>query len=512
MSNFNHTEAHQSQTESLLNDAPTEQVNSTASPSPPPILKKSPSINSMSTDSYTTVFEDELIFIDTSNWRYSGLLKAQILSCYGVFLLFGLADQTLGTLIPLLQADYNIGDIAISLVFLSMVSGYFITALLNEFSHKLLGVKGVVILGAITMTFSYLIVSTRPPYIIFVISYLITGIGFGSLDAAMNSWMGNLVDSNQILGILHGFYGIGCMISPPLITYLVEKPINPIEWNQYYILLCLVGCSCVVGLVFSFQYETAKKYKYVNIQKNLNLRHLPVANDGIKLHDFNIEINDEDTDTSSNSEDSSVPLGATLKSRLVWIFATILFLYVGGEVAFGSWMITFLLRIRKLSYKQSSYIATTFWTGLTVGRIILGFVTAHYFNTELEANFVYLILSTGGYLLFYLLSLITKLPSILLFLVAFFIGTFVGPIFPTTIVSAIKILPSKFHTSGIGFICAFGGGGAAGIPFLIGLIAESNEFGLKILPLIVTIIFTILVFVWFALMLKYKRVYGKNVI
>ena len=60
-------------------------------------------------------------------------------------------------------------------------------------------------------------------------------------------------------------------------------------------------------------------------------------------------------------------------------------------------------------------------------------------------------------------------------------GIAIGPIFPTTIVSLVNILPAKYQTSGIGFICAFGGGGGAGIPFLIGLL-ESSEVGLRTYP------------------------------
>ncbi|KAK6460266.1 major facilitator superfamily domain-containing protein [Scheffersomyces coipomensis] len=534
------------QTESLLSSNefnPSSPSHGGQHPKPASPILKNPTSSSSTvspidtqniTYSYTIDFENEVLFIDTSNWRYSNLLKLQILSCYGVFILFGLADQTLGTLIPLLQTSYNIGDTSISLVFLCMIAGYFIMAVLNEFSHKLIGVKGVTILGAIGMTLGYLIISTKPPYLIFLLSYLIGGIGFGSLDAAINSWMGNLVDSNQILGILHGCYGIGCMISPPLITYLLERENNPMEWNQYYILLSIIGCICVVALIFTFKFETAKKFKYINIQKHLHKSHDndEIEVDGVKLTDFSIEIDehDEDDDSTSSlaspppspSDEHSASLVAALKSKLVWLFAIILFVYVGGEVAFGSWMITFLLRIKKLSYKQSSYIATTFWTGLTLGRIVLGFITAHYFKTELMANFIYIIFSTVGYFIFYFISLIptpessttmnTNVAIILLYIIALLIGIFVGPIFPTTIISALKVLPTKYHTSGIGFICAFGGGGAAGIPFLIGLIAEASEFGLQSLPLIVAILFTILTAIWFGITLKFNKTYGKNVI
>lgn len=54
---------------------------------------------------------------------------------------------------------------------------------------------------------------------------------------------------------------------------------------------------------------------------------------------------------------------------------SLLFLYVGVEVALGGWLVTFMINIRKGSAFASSMTATGFWMGLTAGRVALGFVT-----------------------------------------------------------------------------------------------------------------------------------------
>ncbi|KAG2735396.1 hypothetical protein G9P44_001610 [Scheffersomyces stipitis] len=469
-------------------------------------------------EKYTIVFEDELLHIDSSNWRTSTLLKVQIFSAYCVFILFGLAEQTIGSIIPILQKDYSINDLQVSLIFISSITGYFTMALINDYTHKALGIKGVVVLGSTSMTLGYLIISTRPPFFIFALCYVMSGIGFGSLDAGLNGWMGNLIDSNQLLGILHGCYGIGCMISPPLITYLLEKHTNPWMWNHYYIVLSVVGCCCVVSLILTFKNETPKKYKFMGQLKNeahKKKSKAPINDEEIELDSLtktqDVDISDEElTASDSEQEDNTASLLVALKSPLVWAFATILFIYVGGEVAFGAWLMTFLIRIKKFPYKLSSWMATSFWMGLTVGRIALGFVTAYYFKTELMANFVYIILSTLGYFVFWLFAATNWV--VLLFLVVFLTGMAVGPIFPTTIITAITILPSKYHASGIGFVCAFGGGGAAGVPFLIGLVAQSSEVGLRIFPLIVFVIFLILVAMWAVIVRRFTKTYDRNAI
>ena len=69
--------------------------------------------------------------------------------------------------------------------------------------------------------------------------------------------------------------------------------------------------------------------------------------------------------------------------------------------------------------------------------------------------------------MFWILTFIetSTLLVIVLFLVVLVTGIAIGPIFPTTIVSLVNILPAKYQTSGIGFICAFGGGGGAEFHF-----------------------------------------------
>ena len=62
-------------------------------------------------------------------------------------------------------------------------------------------------------------------------------------------------------------------------------------------------------------------------------------------------------------------------ARVTWLSALFLLGYVGIEVALGGWIVTFMLRIRHGQPFESGLTATGFWLGITVGRLILGFVT-----------------------------------------------------------------------------------------------------------------------------------------
>jgi len=62
-------------------------------------------------------------------------------------------------------------------------------------------------------------------------------------------------------------------------------------------------------------------------------------------------------------------------ARVTWLCALFLLGYVGIEVALGGWIVKFMLEVRDGADFASGMTATGFWMGLTVGRIILGFVT-----------------------------------------------------------------------------------------------------------------------------------------
>jgi len=62
-------------------------------------------------------------------------------------------------------------------------------------------------------------------------------------------------------------------------------------------------------------------------------------------------------------------------ARVTWICAIFLLGYVGIEVALGGWIVTFMIRVRNGGRFASGMTATGFWLGITVGRVVLGFVT-----------------------------------------------------------------------------------------------------------------------------------------
>lgn len=108
-----------------------------------------------------------------------------------------------------------------------------------------------------------------------------------------------------------------------------------------------------------------------------------------------------------------------------------------------------MLRVRNGTAYASGIVETGFWLGITLGRLILGFVTGRI--GEKLAIVIYLGVSMGLELLFWLI------PSFVASAVmASLLGFFMAPMFPAAVVVATKLLPRHLHVSAIGFAAAFG--------------------------------------------------------
>lgn len=125
--------------------------------------------------------------------------------------------------------------------------------------------------------------------------------------------------------------------------------------------------------------------------------------------------------------------------------------------------------------------------GITVGRVILGFVTPRV--GENLSIILYLLGATVCQLLFWLV------PSFIGGSIAVaFVGFFLGPLFPAAVVALTKLLPKNMHVPAIGFASAFGGGGAAVLPFGVGAMAQ--RAGVQVLQPVVMAMLVVATLLW----------------
>jgi fucose permease len=301
---------------------------------------------------------------------------------------------------------------------------------------------------------------------------LFPGFGGGLEDSGWNAWIGNMRNANELLGILHGAYGLGATIGPLIATAMVTKARLP--WYTFFYLM--TGLAAVELAVLSTAFWAADGNAY-------RASHAASGSDN-------------DVSGGGGGEDqAATPKKRTttrriLREPLTWLLSVFLLGYVGGEVSLGGWIVTFMLRVRGAGDFEAGMAVVGFWLGLTIGRVVLGFVTGRV--GEKLAIAIYLALAIALELLYWLV------PNFIASAVAVaFLGFFLGPCFPAAIVAAAKLLPSDFHVSAIGVAAAMGGAGGALVPFVVGAIAQHR--GVEVLQPIVLAIFVAITLVWLAI-------------
>lgn len=152
------------------------------------------------------------------------------------------------------------------------------------------------LIGPVCKIAAYIVISIHPPYPAVVAVLVIVGVANGILDGAWNAWISQFPSTNQLLGLLHGCYGLGATLSPLIATSMVTK-YGLGWWEFFYLMTALLVVESFICTA-AFWEETGKKYR--------------------------------DTTRDAEGEITGMTRRA-LKQRTTWILAAFLLIYMGAE-------------------------------------------------------------------------------------------------------------------------------------------------------------------------------------
>lgn len=280
----------------------------------------------------------------------------------------------------------------VSLIFLAQVVGFVASAISMNAVHVHLGQRGVAAIGGVCQALAYLSFSLHPPFPALIVIIILIGYGEGLKNAGWNSWIGKLANANELLGLLHGLYGLGATLSPLLATVIATRKGG--HWYQFFYFM-VGGVIIDLGIsLFAFWDRDGKAFR-ASTQDHTR------SPEGLLEVDQATESTADAQQWKQRLRDSRTLL--ILKQKTTWICAAFLLAYVGSEVSLGGWIVTFMLRIRHGSKLASGLVSTGFWAGVTVGRFVLGFGTPRLFKSLKQAVTAYLVLAAIFELLFWLI-------------------------------------------------------------------------------------------------------------
>jgi FHS family glucose/mannose:H+ symporter-like MFS transporter len=339
----------------------------------------------------------------------------QFVAClYLGFILTGIGTTLLGCILPALSGLWSLNDSHSGFLLAAQFSGSSCGALLvrSRLHATLLRGYLLLVVSGVAIAFSH---GHFAAILLFCF-----GLGLGSAMTSTSMMIGRLYSATRgaSLSLLNAFWGLGAVLSPPLVT----------AWGHFY-----------ASPLFYLAFAAAAT--------------LPLMLLGLRPADPTLL---RDDSTSSYSQRARISLLVPLG-----LFA---FLYVGVETSISSWMMTYVHR-QPLSSAIYAPIATSiFWIALLFGRATAPAVLKKLSETRLLTISLCMLLVSDGMLL------LSHTPGMSLTSAAL-AGLMLAPIFPLCL---SRVLAITSRSSESRWVFAISGLGGAVLSWMTGQLATAR--------------------------------------
>ena len=350
---------------------------------------------------------------------------------YISFISLGLPDALLGGAWPTMQKEFDVPVSYAGIISMIICFGTIVSSLLSDRMTKRFG-TGKVTAMSVALTaaalFGFSLSSSFPMLCIIAIPY---GLGAGGVDASINNYAA-IHYASRHMSWLHCMWGIGASTGP----YLLAVAMTNGSWNLGYRWVAILQIVLTAVLFLTLPLWKEEKTNTKNSVKTKPL---------------------------SIKEIFAIPGAKEVMAAF--------FCYCALESTAGLWASSYLVMEHGVSKETAAGLATLFYTGITVGRGISGFVT-YKLSDKNMIRLGQIIIAVGISLIIIPLGEKTAMAGIVL------VGFGCAPIYPCVIHST----PAHFGVDksqaivGVQMACAYIG--SCFMPPLFGILANHISAGL----------------------------------
>ena len=360
------------------------------------------------------------------------MLTFVLVIIYLAFISLGLPDSLLGSAWPVMQSDLSVAMSSAGIISMIISGGTIISSLLSGRIINRFG-TGKVTFVSVTMTAVALLgFSLSPSFVWLCVMSIPLGLGAGSVDAALNNFVALHYNSNH-MSWLHCSWGVGATFGPMIMSLFISKNNG---WQKGYFAIFIIQFCLVIILLITLPL-------WKRIEKNDN-----------KI------VKEEDKETAPNISPLKIP---GVKLALVsFIF------YCATESTAGLWGSSYLVNYKGLSAAEAARWIALFYGGITVGRLLTGFLTMK-FNNSILIRWGQIICLIGAGCLLLPLPIYFSMIGLIL------IGLGCAPIYPCMIHETPNRFGKAASQSIMGVQMGFAYMGSAFMPPILGFIASKTS-------------------------------------
>jgi fucose permease len=303
-----------------------------------------------------------------------------------------------------------------------------------------LGIRATLLVGSLCYLLCYAVLAVRPPFLVFAVVQVVGGIGSGLLESVLNAYLTDLPAATVRLNRLHAFFGVGALTGPLLASWMLGF----LPWTAVNLVLAVASLPLLVGFLFAYP---ARSSRTVDVQPGT----APQPADGV-----------------ASAPESGSLLVAVLREPAVLLGATFLTVYVGLEVAMGTWGFSYLVEERGLEDLLAGYAVSGYWLGLTLGRFLISPIAGRIGLTTVGTSYACLVGVAISSVVIWLVPVTVVACAGMALL-----GFCLGPLFPTMMAVAPDLTSARLVASAIGLMNGLSVVGGAGLPWLAGAVAQA---------------------------------------
>lgn len=367
-----------------------------------------------------------------------------LLIIYLAFISLGLPDSLLGSAWTVMRFDFHAPLEWAGIISMTISGGTILSSLMSERIIKRFGTGKVTFFSVMATALALLGFSLSPSFLWLIVCAIPLGLGAGSVDSGLNNYVANHYKPHH-MSWLHCFWGIGATLGPLI---MAQNILHESNWKGGYFTISMIQLSLVILLFFT----------------------LPLWN---KIpHEQQVDHTPYKESTEQTSKVSALAIKGVKLSLIAFLF------YSGTEVTVGLWGSSFLVQAKDLAPATAARWISLYYAGITVGRLITGFLTMKVSCRRLIQVGQFITLS-GALLLLVPFAKDSSLVGLIL------IGLGCAPIFPCMLHETPHRFGSARSQKIMGLQMAFAYIGSTLLPPFLGVVVSLTD--IRILPFFIIV-------------------------
>lgn len=385
---------------------------------------------------------------------------------YLAFISLGLPDSLLGSAWPVMRPDLGAPLESAGMLAMIVAAGTIVSSLASGRLIAKIGTGQITMISCFMTAVALLGFSFAPSVLWLALLAIPLGLGAGAVDSALNHYVATHYEAHH-MSWLHCFWGVGATGGPLLMSYFIKEHDS---WRAGYTAVAIVQFSLVIILL-----ATLPLWKKVAAIRS--------AKPAIEQTADPAGPAPEPSPHAAARDDQPAKRPLRLPGVRMTLLAFLF--YCGVETTVGLWGASYLVGSRGVAAETAAWWISLYYGGITVGRLITGFITLKVSNRVLilAGQFI----SAAGALL-----LMLPLPDVTVLVGFVLIGLGFAPVYP----GLIHETPIRFGGANsaklIGYQMAVAYTGTTFLPPLFGVLASWAGIGLFPVVTLLLVVFMLL--------------------